>query len=189
MKSTQRFSIIEYNKANSEVITINNDTMREMGIPCVHNWFKCQGNNATLFRGNREKLKSSLLQEGVPFILKQLIIFNISQKKGCIYCAHAHRLMEDSMSKTLTDQEGFKVSEHSGSDYIPSAYNTAIRIVTKAALDPASTTHNDFEELRDVGYTDHEIQELMNLADLTSMHNTTADISGIKINNELMETK
>ncbi|MEQ9438097.1 MAG: carboxymuconolactone decarboxylase family protein [Cyclobacteriaceae bacterium] len=189
MTITKRFSIVEYPDASGQVKAIYDETMKEMGIPFVLNWFKCQGNNPTLLRGNWEKLKSSLLMGDVPFILKQLIIYNISQKKGCNYCAHAHGLMADSMSKTLTDEEGFRVTENMGSDYIPSSYKTAIRIVTEAALNPKAATDEDFEELRDEGFSEQEIQELMGLADLTNMLNTIADISGIKIDNELMETK
>ena len=189
MTSSKRFSIVEYDVASEPVKAIYNETMKEMGIPFVLNWFKCQGNNATLLRGNWEKLRSSLLAGDVPFVLKQLIIYNISQKKGCHYCAHAHGLMADSMSKTLTDEEDFRVTKNMGSDYIPSSYKAAIQIVTESALHPSQTTDEDFEELRDEGFSEPEIQELMGLADLTNMLNTIADISGIKIDNELMETK
>ncbi|MEM6842098.1 MAG: carboxymuconolactone decarboxylase family protein [Bacteroidota bacterium] len=187
--ASKRLSIVEYDEASESVRKIYDETMQEMGIPFVLNWFKCQGNNATLLRGNWEKLRSSLLMGDVPFILKQLIIYNISKKKGCSYCAHAHGLMADSMSETLNEDPNFKVTENMGSEYIPSSYKTAIRIVTEAALRPASTTDEDFEELRDEGFSEKEIQELMGLADLTNMLNTIADISGIKIDNELMETK
>ena len=189
MASPKRFSIVEYDEASDSVKAIYDETMKEMSIPFVLNWFKCQGNNPTLLRGNWEKLRASLLLGDVPFVLKQLIIYNISQKKGCNYCAHAHGLMADSMSKTLTDEEGFQLTENMGSDYIPSSYKTAIQIVTEAALDPGATSDEDFEELRDEGFSEQEIQELMGLADLTNMLNTIADISGIKIDNELMETK
>lgn len=189
MTTSKRISIVEYDEASDQVQAIYDETMKEMGIPFVLNWFKCQGNNPTLLRGNWEKLRSSLLKGDVPFILKQLIIYNISKKKGCNYCAHAHGLMADSMSNTLTDEEGFRVTENMSSNYIPSSYKTAIRIVTESALNPRATTDEDFEELRDEGFSDLEIQELMGLADLTNMLNTIADISGIKIDNELMETK
>ncbi len=184
-----RFRIVEYPEANQEVKSIYDDTMKQMGIPFVLNWFKCQGSNPILLKGNWEKLRSTMLIGKIPFILKQLIIYNISQKKGCNYCTHAHGIMADSLSKTLCDDEGFKVTESMQSDYIPASYKAAIRIVTKCALRPLSTTEEDFEELREEGFSEHDIQELMALADLTNMLNTIADISGIKIDNELMETK
>ncbi|GAB4194586.1 MAG: hypothetical protein OHK0057_25280 [Thermoflexibacter sp.] len=97
--------------------------------------------------------------------------------------------MADSFSKTFNEADGFKVTQNMNSNYIPASYKVAIDVVTKCALTPAATTEEDFEKLRDEGYSDIEIQELMALADLTNMLNTIADISGIKIDNELMETK
>jgi len=186
---TSRFKIVEHADASDEVKAIYDETMKQMGIPFVLNWFKCQGSNPTLLRGNWEKLRSTMLVGQIPFILKQLIIYNISQKKGCNYCAHAHGIMADSLSKTLSEEDGFKVTENMNSDHIPSSYKTAIQIVTKCAMAPLETTVEDFEELQEEGFSDNEIQELMALADLTNMLNTIADISGIKIDNELMETK
>ncbi|EMR01245.1 carboxymuconolactone decarboxylase family protein [Cesiribacter andamanensis] len=184
-----RFKLVPYAEASPEVKAIYDETMRDMGVPFVLNWFKCQGSNPTLLRGNWAKLKSTMLLGQVPFILKQLIIYNISKTKGCQYCAHAHGTIADSLSKTLTGDDSIKLTQNLQSDYIPSSYKVALGIITRAALDPQSITEADFDELRDEGYADEEILELMALADLTNMINTIADLSGIRIDNELMETK
>ncbi len=187
--TTNRLQIVPINEATPEVKAIYEETMQELGIPFVLNWFKCQGGNAILLKGNWEKLKCTMLRGKVPFILKQLLIYQISKSKGCQYCAVAHGIIADSMSQTLTGDSAIKLTENIDSDYIPASYKTAIRIVTKCALHPADTTEQDFEDLRDEGFTDEEIQELMAHADLTNMLNTIADISGIKIDNELMEAQ
>ncbi len=184
-----RFRIVSYAEASPEVKAIYDETMRDMGIPFVLNWFKCQGSNATLLKGNWAKLKSTMLLGQVPFILKQLIIYNISKKKGCQYCAHAHGVIADSLSHTLTGDKNIKLTENLEAGFIPASYKVALSLVTHAALRPESITDADFEELREEGFNNDEIQELMALADLTNMINTIADISGIKIDNELMETK
>lgn len=189
LQQQARFKIVSYEVASPETQQIYDETKQEMGIPFVLNWFKCQGANPTLLRGNWEKLRATLLKGELPQILKQLIIYNISKKKNCAYCVKAHGLMADSMSQTLSEEPGFRVTENMDSDVIPSSYRTAISVVTKCALDPGSTTDEDFEELRDEGYSNLEIQELMALADLTNMLNTIADISGIRIDNELTEAK
>lgn len=189
MHQTSRFRIVEYHEASSEVKAIYEETMRRMGIPFVLNWFKCQGSNAVLLRGNWEKLRATMLEGSIPFILKQLIIYNISRKKACKYCTHAHGVMADGLSKTLTDAPDFVPTRDMESDYIPASYKMAIKIVTKCALEPHQTTDADFETLYDEGYSEEEVQELMALADLTNMLNTIADISGIRIDNELMEIK
>lgn len=168
---------------------IYDETMREMGVPFVLNWFKCQGSNATLLRGNWAKLKSTMLIGKVPFILKQLIIYNISKSKGCLYCTQAHGIIADSLSKSITGDDRIKLTENLQSDHIPASYKVALKVVTRAALHPSTIHDADFEELRDEGFSNEEIQELMSLADLTNMLNTLADISGIRIDNELMEAK
>lgn len=185
----KRFKIVDYAEASPEVREIYDETMKEMGIPFVLNWFKCQGSNATLLKGNWTKLRCTMLVGKIPFILKQLIIYNISKLKQSNYCAHAHGVIVNSMSKTLTNDDTIKLTENMESSYIPASYKTAIRIVSKCALDPKSTTESDYEELKEEGYSIDEIQELMALADLTNMLNSLADISGIQIDNELMEVQ
>ena len=185
MKFSKR--IIEYEEATDDVKLIYNETMRDLNIPFVLNWFKCQGNNVTLLRGNWEKLRATMLAGNVPFVLKQLIIYNISTIKGCKYCSHAHGVFANGMSEILTGSNDIKLTENIESDYIPSAYKTAIEIVTSLALTPREATEDDYENLYDEGFSDLDIQELLSLADLTNMVNTIADISGIHIDNELME--
>jgi len=181
--------IVEYEDAAADVKLIYDETMRDLNIPFVLNWFKCQGNSAILLRGNWEKLRATMLVGNVPFILKQLIIYNISTIKGCNYCSHAHGAFANGMSEMLTGSNDIKVTENLNSDYIPSAYKTAIEIVTALALTPRAANADDYENLYDEGFSDLDIQELFSLADLTNMVNTIADISGIPIDNELMEAK
>jgi hypothetical protein len=73
-----RFRLVSYEQAPGTVKAIYEETMREMGIPFVLNWFKCQGSNPLLLEGNWAKLRSTMLRGEVPFILNQLIIYNIS---------------------------------------------------------------------------------------------------------------
>ncbi|HWB26177.1 MAG TPA: hypothetical protein VG738_11890 [Chitinophagaceae bacterium] len=182
-----RFQMVEYADAQPEVQEIYDETMRELALPFVLNWFKCQGDNATLLRGNWEKMRHTMIRGNIPFILKQLIIYNISNIKGCQYCTHVHGLMANGLASSITTDTNTKITDNLSADFIPSSYKTAIRIVTKCAMTPKQTLEDDFEDLRDEGFSINEIQELMALADFTNMVNTIADISGIQIDNELME--
>jgi AhpD family alkylhydroperoxidase len=185
----QRFKMVSYEAASPEVKALYNETMKTLQLPFVLNWFKCQGSNITLLKGNWSKLRSTLIEGKVPNILKQLIIYNVSQERGCDYCAKAHGIFADSMSSVLTDDENFRVTDDLESPVLPNSYKTAIKIVTKAALDSDAITDEDFEELTAQGFTEEEIQELMAQADLVNMLNTIATISGIKVDNELLETE
>ena len=188
-QTSSRFALVPYDEATDEVKEIYDDTKRTLQIPFVLNWFKCQGTNPILLAGNWAKLKSTLMQGQVPNVLKQLIIYNVSKKRNCEYCAHAHGIFADSMSTHINDTENFKPTENLESPLIPESFRTAIQIVTKAALHADQITDADFKALQNAGFDSLEIQELMAQADLVNMLNTLADVSGIKIDNELMEAQ
>jgi AhpD family alkylhydroperoxidase len=186
---TKRFTLIPYEAASEEVKKVYNDAMQTLQLPFVLNWFKCQGSNATLLSGNWAKLKSTLIEGNVPNVLKQLIIYNVSSQRGCDYCAKAHGVFADSMSALISDKPGFKVTDDLDSPLLPNSYKTAINIITKAAIDTNSITDEDFKQLEEEGFSDEEIQELMAQADLVNMLNTIATLSGIKVDNELLEAE
>ncbi|WP_442846666.1 carboxymuconolactone decarboxylase family protein [Leeuwenhoekiella sp. H156] len=184
-----RFPIVDYENASDAVKEIYDDTKRTLQIPFVLNWFKCQGSNPILLAGNWAKLKATLMQGNVPNVLKQLIIYNVSKKRNCSYCAEAHGIFADSMSNLVNETANFKVTENLDSPMIPESFRTAIKVVTKAALHSNQINDEDFKALSDAGFDESEIQELMAQADLVNMLNTLADVSGIKIDNELMEAQ
>lgn len=181
------YKIVNYEDASAETKEVYEDSMRTLGIPFVLNWLKCQGENPVILKGNWEKLKHTLLMGDVPNILKQIIIHNISKKKACNYCATVHGIFANSMSSALTEEEGFVLTDNLDSDVIPSSYKVAIKTITSAALNPQSFTEENVEALGAEGFTSTEIIELLSLADLVNMVTTIADISGIKVDNELLE--
>ena len=185
--TSEVYELIEFDDASNAVQEIYEETKKQMGLPFVLNWFKCQGNNAVLLRANWEKLRNTLLVGEVPGLVKQLIIYNVSKKRGCNYCARAHGISSNLMGKSLSDEDEFKATEHLYSPPMPSAFSIAIKVVTKAALHHSNISADDFETLMAAGFSVSEIRELMAQADLVNMLNTIADISGIKIDNELLE--
>lgn len=188
MSNHSRYGMVSYEEASPKVQGIYDDTMKTLQLPFVLNWFKCQGNNATLLSGNWAKLKSTLMEGEVPNVLKQLIIYNVSKERGCDYCAQAHGIFADSMSSMISSEPGFRATDMEAPQ-MPTAYKTAIGIITKAALHARNITDEDFEALEKAGFSTSEIQELMAQADLVNMLNTIADLSGIKIDNELAQAE
>ncbi|GAB2516747.1 carboxymuconolactone decarboxylase family protein [Spirosoma aerophilum] len=185
MTQQQPYRTVSYEEASLEVQEIYDQTKRDLGLPFVLNWFKCQGSNPLLLRGNWAKLKATLIEGSVPNIIKQLIIYNVSAQRGCEYCAQAHAVFANTMGKSFG--ENFIITQHLDSELIPLSYRTAVQVVTRAALHSALVTEADFQRLFEAGFNETEIQELMAQADLVNMLNTIADISGIKIDNELLE--
>ncbi|WP_300434574.1 carboxymuconolactone decarboxylase family protein [Christiangramia sp.] len=187
-KTQARFKMVSYEQASPGVQEIYDDTKKTLQLPFVLNWFKCQGDNELLLKGNWSKLKNTLMEGQVPNVLKQLIIYNVSKERGCHYCTHAHGIFADSMSTMISEEEGFVATKHLSSPTMPLSYRTAVQVVSKAALNPSEVSDEDFNQLEEAGFSQKEIQELMAQADLVNMLNTISDVSGIKIDNELLET-
>ena len=181
------FGIVDYEDAIPEVQAVYDDAKKNLGLPFVLNWFKCQGSNLTLLRGNWAKLKSTLVEGAVPNVIKQLIIYNVSSERNCEYCAQAHRIFANLMGKPLSDDPSFNAADDMDSDLIPQSYKIAVSVVTEAALQSGNITEEHIFRLVDAGFSDAEIQELFAQADLVNMLNTIANISGIKLDTELTE--
>lgn len=181
------FSNVEYEDATAEVQSIYDETKASLGLPFVLNWFKCQARNPVLLKGNWVKLKSTLIEGAVPNLIKQLIIYNVSSERNCEYCATAHRIFANLMGKSLSKDPSFKAADEMESKLIPHSYKVAVSVVTDAALRSGNITEVHTQKLIDAGYSDAEIQELFAQADLVNMLNTIANISGIKIDSELIE--
>ncbi len=185
MSANARFPVVEYDTADETLKTLYDEIMQLMGVPFVPNWFKCQGGSPDLLAASWAKVKAVLLQGQIPRVVKEMILHNVSKKRDCVYCATAHGMMADSMSAQLCAIEGFRATADLESTHIPAHYKTAVRIVTKCALDPRSTTDDDFAILRTAGFSDAEIHELMSQADLVNMLTTIADIAGIEVDKEM----
>lgn len=180
-----RFPLVSYSEATAEVKSVYDDAMITLQVPFVLNWLKCQGSNGTLLKGNWAKLKNTLIEGEVPNLLKQLIIYNVSSKRNCSYCAQAHGIFADAMGAELNSQPGWQITKNMDSDYLPDSYKTAILIVTEAALQNGQISDQQFDALLTAGFTNAEVQELLAQADLVNMLNTIATISGIQLDEEL----
>ena len=173
---------VEYTDAAPAVQAIYNEGMQLMGLTSVPNWMKAMGNNEFILKANWEKFRHVVLEGSVPQLLKQLILFKISINVGNRYCTAAHGHAALSLDKTLSYEDLLSLAEGKSNSTLPRAYQVAIEIVTRAALNPKLVASKDFdfeERLRDEGFSEHEIDELMAQADFGVMMNTITDILDI----------
>ena len=184
---TRRFSPISYDDASAELKAIYDDIKREMGLSFVPAWFRCQGGVPRLLAANWAKLQSTLLRGDVPRLLKELIIYNVARERSCRYCTFVHRHMAESELRQSELHGAFTIAENLEDSKLPSSYKTAIRVISRLAEDPLATSDGDIEELREEGFSDGEIQELLAQADLALVLTTVAEISGIDVDRELMD--
>ena len=163
--------LTEYDAASAEVRGLYDEIRATLGVSRLPNWVKAMGGNATLLRGTWEKTKAVLVEGRLPPLLKELVVFYISTRRGSEYCSacHAHAALQLDRSLTEADLMALVRGELTR---LPAAYRVALEVIAKAALEPAALTDDDFARLRAAGFHDEELPELFALADLTVMFNT-----------------
>ena len=174
----KRTTLVEYEDASPEVQAIYDEIMDTMGAPSVLNFLKALGNNAHVLRGVWGMLKEVVVEGDIPALLKQLILFKISITVGNEYCTALHGHAALNLDPTLTYEDLVSLSGGSCSANLPPSFPAAIEIVFRASVDSKScdTSDYDFEEqLRDEGFSESEIDELLAVGFFSVLMNMMTD--------------
>ena len=183
----KRRVLISYADASPGVQAIYDEGMALMGLAQVPNWMMAMGTNEYVLKANWEKFKHVVLTGSVPMLLKQLILFVISINTGNCYCTAAHGHAALALDTTLSYQDLLSLAEGRAYTTLPRSFQVAIELVTRAALHPQDVADElfDFEDrLRDEGFTELEVDELMAQADFGVMMNTITAILDIPVDQE-----
>ncbi len=175
----KRQVVVEYADASPGVRALYDEAMSTMGLSSVPNWMKSMGTNESVLRATWEKFRHVVLEGSVPMLLKQLILFVISINVGNRYCTAAHGHAALGLDATLSYEDLFSLAEGDASASLPKAFQVAIDVVTRAALEPKdfAADEEDFTlRLKAVGFSEQEIDELMAQADFGVMMNIITDI-------------
>jgi alkylhydroperoxidase family enzyme len=174
----KRRTLIEYDDASPEVQAIYDEIMNTMGSPAVLNFLKALGNNQHVLRGVWCLLRETVIEGEIPALLKQLILFKISIIAGNEYCTALHGHAALNLDPTLTYEHLVSLSSGDCSADLPASYPAAIDIVSRASLQCKTVDDPqwDFEDqLRDEGFSDSEIDELLAVGFFSVMMNMMTD--------------
>jgi alkylhydroperoxidase family enzyme len=180
----KRTTLVHYEDASPGVRAIYDHIMQTMGGEDVLNIFKALGNSETILQAVWSMMKGTLIDGEIPMVLKQLILFQISIHTGNRYCEALHAHTACNLDPTFTYDDLLSLSEGNDLDKLPASFQTAIEVVTKAALEPKSIEGDDFpfeEQLRDEGFSEPEIDELMAQAYCGVMLNQLIDVYDIPV--------
>jgi len=174
----KRSTLVEYDDASPEVRAIYDEIMETMGLPSVLNTLKALGHNPHVLRGVWTMLRETLIEGEIPELLKQLILFKISTIAGNEYCTSLHGHAALNLDPTLTYDDLVALTGGTCSAHLPPSFPVAIEIVSRASLEPKSVEDPewDFEEqLRDEGFAESEIEELLAVGYFSVMMNMLTD--------------
>lgn len=102
--------------------------------------------------------------------LKEVIAVVVSQTNECDYCAASHRESLVEVVGLPTDRfDAIKAEEF---EELPERYRAAAEFAQQVAANPNRVTDDHFETLRDAGFTDQNIVELLGVVGLFMFVNT-----------------
>jgi alkylhydroperoxidase family enzyme len=174
----KRSTLVEYEDASPEVQELYDEIMDTMGAPTVLNFLKALGNNPHVLRGVWTMLKETVIEGEIPALLKQLILFKISIIAGNEYCTALHGHAALNLDPTLTYDHLVSLSSGACSADLPPSFPVAIEIVSRAALESKSCEVEEWEfeeQLRDEGFSDSEIDELLAVGFFSVLMNMMVD--------------
>lgn len=180
-EARSRFGLIEFNDAPPEVQDVYAEVQEAFDLPFVMALFKCQGKHPLLLKGNWEKTKAVLFQGSLPVVLKYMIVHSGAKSRESSYCTKAFGILTDRLSHEFSNDGNFRITNNLFAAQIPLRYRNAVKVVTKAALNPQEIKDEDFTSLKEEGFSERDVMELMALADLACMFNTIADIADLSI--------
>jgi uncharacterized peroxidase-related enzyme len=146
------------------------------------NWFTSQADRPDILAATWHLVKVMLVEGQLQPTLKQLVSMVVSQQNDCRYCAVAHTnalqslgVPEEVIKSATRDPEMLSV---------PPAQRVALRFAIKAAKTPRAVDASDYAALREAGYSQGEIMELVMLAATNSFLNIWADAAGVAVDPE-----
>ena len=177
----RRQAMVEYEDASPEVRAIYDEIMEVSGTSDVWNMLKAFGHNEMALRGMWGILRNIVLEGELPALLKQLILFKMAVEYGNEYCATLHGHMVVRLDRTLAWDELLTMSEKDSVSF-PASYEVAIEVISQMAMNPKifEVETFDFEEqLRDEGFSEKEIEELIAVGGFGMMVNLMSDVFSI----------
>jgi alkylhydroperoxidase family enzyme len=175
---------VEYADATPRVQAIYDEIRNVTGAPDVPNVFKSLGKNENALFAAWTQLRFTVLTGDVPMLLKQLILFNISARARNEYCTALHGNLALNLDRTLTCDELLRMSRGDVIDHLPRSSQAAIETITKVAFEGESVAAGELpleSRLRDEGFSEREVDELLSLASLGTMMNTITNIFEIPV--------
>jgi alkylhydroperoxidase family enzyme len=179
----KRHALVQYEDATPEVKEIYDEISSAMGGRPIPNFLKALGQNANVLRSMWAQLRYVIVEGDVPQLLKEIILFTISVNAGNRYCTALHGHGALNLDPTLTYEDLLSMAEGKAHEKLPPSFQVAINVVSRAALDSKTVADEDYdfeEQLRDEGFSESEIDELLAQAHFGVMLNTMTDVFHIE---------
>ncbi len=152
----------------------------ELGAPFVPHFFKVWGDAPEALQGVVPAMKHILGGGELDRRLKEMIMVAISSSKDCTYCEAAHQVFCSMMGGVPSQIESL-LTTHTLPESDNAKDKAAIDFAVQLANNPKSSSNENLEKLKGLGYTQTEILEIIAMSGMAVFYNHLADATQIII--------
>ncbi len=127
-----------------------------------------------ILAANWNKTKAVLTQGNLPVSLKESIALAVSAANGCSFCVSVHRknLSKHGFSPEAIDGVARAESEDPRMEEV-------LKFAVQATKNPHRLTDGDFEKLKELGYSEEDILEILTTMEMYTGYNKIITALGI----------
>lgn len=164
-------------EAPPEVRAIYDEFRSRMLFPEAPNFLTTQGHSRTVARGTWDLVRNVLVTGDIPRWQKEMIFAAISRDRDCRYCEAAHFACCRNLGVKPDLLESLVRDIRSIADL---KLRDTILFAIKCSRDPQQLGAADYDALRQHGFTQSEIVELIGMSALAVYANIIADATAVE---------
>lgn len=171
-------------KTSADAARISDDFKQTLRTSFLPNFFKTLAHAPAVMEGTWHAYRGTCRTGSVPASLKEMIFAAISTARGCEYCEAAHLAfakVDGVPSETIeTLVKGFL-------GLPPGRTRDVLYFAIKCAMRPVTLTEEDYQGLRNHGFSTAEIVEIVGACAFAMYATTVADAFRVQVDPEFRE--
>lgn len=172
-----RVKMVEPIEATEKTKEIYADITKHFGM--VPNLFKAMALKPDILEANFNKAKAVMMQGELPRELKEMVAVVVSQANSCRYCVDAHGAALKMLG--VPQEKIYQIIDNIYTAEISPADKTVLNFAIKATLEPQKISELEVQEIKELGYTDAKVIELISVVDLFTSFNIFLDALQVEI--------
>ncbi len=172
-------TIVDNGEVTPSIAETFGNVKEALQAPFTPHFFQVWAVSEESLAGIWPAMKHILTSGKVGRKLKEMIFVAISSYKGCHYCQAAHHAFCLSIG-VATEQIDDLISLHTAPTATPKE-KAAIDFAMRLTRDSHSSSEDDFEELRDHGFSDEDVMEIIAMSGMAVFYTHLANATKIVV--------
>lgn len=169
-----RIKLQDENTIDPEIRSVFDEIIEKAGkVPAAYRAF---ARHAHILQANWNRTKNILGKGNIPIEIKEAIAYRVSTENGCHFCMTIHGQNLEKLGFSMNDIKEIELGE-----VADSKLNYILKFVTTATKNPSEITDDDFEQLKNYGYSEEDILEMLTVMEMYTGYNKIIVALGLQI--------